>query len=356
MSVELLEVEGSVEDFTAHAQQQGWGDGFPLIPPTPERIEQHLVYCPRDPDTSLGPVPPANHEATYRVIAANTVMAGCRPEYFPIVVTAVEALLDPAFNLYGLQATTNPGGPMVLVGGPLARELDINGGGNAFGQGWPANATIGRAVRLVLLNLGGSTPQSVDRATHGFPGKYSMCAAENEAQSPWAPFHVRRGLDPDTSAVTVLSVQGFHNIIDFTSTTAHDILVSLSAAMGAWGTNDMTHGGEPALVLAPEHADIIASEGWSTDDISRFLFEHARFDLTRLPTSCQERMITRRPSWIDLANYPLADAAQDIHVLVAGGPGAHAMFLPSFGSSAVITRRINRPDGQPATSIDDLRA
>jgi hypothetical protein len=183
-----------------------------------------------------------------------------------------------------------------------------------------------------------------------------MCAAENEAASPWAPFHVRRGLDPDVSAVTVMSVQAFHNMIDFTSTTAHDILLSFSAGMGAWGTNDMTHGGDPFLVLAPEHADMIASEGWSTDDVSRFVFEHARYDVTRLPKTLQERLLTRRPSWIDLANFPLADAPENIHVLVAGGPGVHAMFLPSFGSSAVITRRLDRADGEPARSIDDLQA
>lgn len=158
------------------------------------------------------------------------------------------------------------------------------------------------------------------------------------------------------SAVTVLSVQGFHNIIDVTSTTAHDILVSLSAGMAAWGTNDMTHGGAPVLVLAPEHADIIASEGWSPEDVRRFVFEHARFDVTKLPRSCQDRMATRRPPWVNLASYPLADSPDDVHVLVAGGAGVHALFLRSFGSSAVITRRLDGPDGGRAMTIDDLRA
>lgn len=355
MTAELVDIEDTIEGYTAYAQAQGWGDGLPLVPPTPERVEQHLAYAPADPDVSLGSVPPANNEATYEAVAANTVMAGCLPEYLPVVTTALTALLDPTFNLYGFQATTNPGGPMVLVGGPIARELDINGGGGVFGQGWQANATIGRAIRLALLNIGGAKPQTVDRATHGFPGKYSMCAAENEAESPWPPFHVRRGLDPDDSAVTVLSVQGFHNMIDLTSTTARDVLTSFAAGMSAWGTNDMTHGGEPVLVLAPEHAEIIASDGWTPDDISRFLFEHARFDMRRLTPATQELMATRRPNWIDPTNYPLTDSPQQIHILVAGGPGVHAMYLPSFGASKIITRRIDRPDGQAARSIDELR-
>lgn len=357
MRADLLELPVDTVDtgdFTEWALERGWGDGLPLVPPTPERVEEHLAYCPWDPDESVGTVPPANREAEYRVIAANTVMAGCRPRFFPVVVEAVRALLEPAFNLYGLQATTNPGGPMVLVGGPVAEEIGCNGAGNVFGQGWAANATIGRAVRLVLNNIGGGKPQSVDRATHGFPGKYTMCGAENERESPWPPFHADRGVDASASAVTVFSVQGFHNIIDLTSGTARDLLLSLSAGMSAWGTNDMTHGGTPFLVLSPEHAAIVAGNGWSRDDVRRFLFEHARFDLRRLPEKCQELMATRRPKWIDPARYPLADSPEDIHVLVAGGPGIHALYLPSFGASAVITRALAGPDGEPVRSIEDF--
>lgn len=353
---DLLEVDASPEGFLSYSLEQGWGDGLPLIPPTLERVEAMLSYCAWDPDTSVGAVPPANNEATYRVLAANAVMAGCDPRYFPVVAAAVEALLDPAFNMYGLQATTNPGGPMVILGGPIAEEIGCNGAGNVFGQGWRANATIGRAVRLTLNNVGGAKPQTVDRSTHGMPGKFSMCAAENERESPWPAFHVSRGLDEGTSAVTILSVQGFHNIIDMTSSTAHDVLLSVAAGMGAWGTNDMTHGGDPAIVFAPEHANIIAGDGWSKEDVSRFIFERARFDIRKLHVGAQERMLTRRPNWVDPAAFPVADTPEDIHVLVAGGPGIHAMFLPSFGASKVITRRLDRADGQPAASIEDFRA
>ncbi|MDQ3734443.1 MAG: hypothetical protein M3400_10670 [Actinomycetota bacterium] len=354
-TIELAESEATEEGFNSFALERGWGDGLPLIAPTPERLAAHLRYCPHDPEESIGTVPPANHEATYEAVAANAVMAGCRPEYLPVIVAAVSALLDPAFNLYGLQATTNPGGPLVLIGGPVAEEIDCNGGGNAFGQGWRANATIGRAIRLILNNIGGAKPQVIDRATQGFPGKYSMCVAENRAKTPWPEFHVSRGMEPSESAVSVFSVQGFHNIIDLTSSTARDVLLTMSAGMSAWGTNDMTHGGQPVIVLAPEHANLIAVEGWSKADASRFIFERARFDLGVLPLAAQELMLTRRPQWINPASFPVADSPEDIHVLVAGGPGIHAMYLPSFGASRIITRRLELLDGRSAGSIHDYR-
>lgn len=261
MTTDLIEIDTDSEEFTSLALRRGWGDGLPMIAPTPERVEEQLAYCPADPDDSIGTVPPVNNEATYRAVAANTVMAGCLPEYFPVVVSAVRALLEPAFNLYGLQATTNPGGPMVMVNGPVAEEIGLNAAGNVFGQGWRANATIGRAVRLVLNNIGGAKPQTVDRATQGFPGKFTMCAAENERESPWPAFHVSRGMAATDSAVTVLAVQAFHNIIDISSRTGRGVLLSMAAGMGAWGTNDMTHGGEPALILSPEHAAIMPATG-----------------------------------------------------------------------------------------------
>lgn len=352
--LDTLEVEDNVEAFMALAAERGWGDGLPLVLPTQDRVAAMLRYAPRSPEDSLGAVPPGNGEATLGALAANAVMAGCRPEYFPVICAAVDALLDPVFNLYGLQATTNPGAPLVLLNGPIAAEIGVNARGNVFGQGWQANATIGRAIRLILLNVGGGHPQTVDRATHGFPGKFTLCGAENEQDSPWPPFSVDRGLQPDESAVTVLSVQGFHNIVDFTSTSARDVLLSLAAGMSAWGTNDMTHGGQPALVLAPEHADIIARDGWGKSDVSRFLYEHARFDLHLLADGMRERMLTRRPMWINERSYPLVDSPDDILILVAGGPGSHALFLPSFGASLAVTRRIEFSDGTPASSVGDF--
>lgn len=352
-SIDDLDLPDDVEEFSRAAEEQNWSDGLPLVPPTAARVAEHLRYSTGAVE-SIGAIPPRNGDATLEKVAANAVMAGCRPEFFPIVVTAIQALLEPQFNLYGLQATTNPGGPLVLINGPLGRELDVNSAGNVFGQGWPANATIGRAVRLALINIGGGHPQITDRATHGFPGKFTMCGAENESASPFPTFHQDRGFDPDDTTVTVISVQGFHNIIDITSQNARDVMLSIAAGMSAWGTNDMTHGGEPSLVLSPEHAAIIAADGWSKADIRQFIYEHARFDLTLLAHEARVRMLSRRPVWVNERSLSLVDDPDDILVFVAGGPGIHALFLPSFGASKAVTKRVDLADGSPARSVADF--
>lgn len=355
LRAELIRVEDSVEAFYALAEERGWGDGFPLVPPTAERVLAMLRFCDRDPQESLGQVPPEWAEATYEKIAVNAVMAGCRPEYFPVVCAAVSAVLDPAFNLYGVQATTNPVAPLVIVNGPVAKELDFNARGNAFGQGFRANATVGRALRLVLLNVGGGKPQTLDRATQGFPGKYSFCAAENEDESPWEPLHVERGCRREESAVTVMGIQAFHNIIDLVAKTPGDLLTHLAAGMAVWGTNNMTHGGEPALALPPEHAAIVARDGWSKDDARRYLFERARIDMHRLSAETREVMRPRRPRWADMSSFPVCDRPEDIILLVVGGPGVHAAFLPSFGATKAITRKLARKDGTAIASVQDFR-
>ncbi len=354
LQAERMSVEDSYEAFTAFAEDQGWGDGLPLVPPTPERVRAMLKYCDRDPQETLGAVAPQWGESTYEKVAINAVMAGCSPAHFTVVCAAVAAVVDPIFNLYGIQATTNPVAPLIIVNGPVAKELSFNSRGNALGQGWRANATVGRALRLVLLNIGGGKPQTLDQATQGFPGKYTFCAAENEEESPWEPLHVERGCQRDESAVTVMGTQAFHNIIDITGKTAADVLTTMAAGMSAWGTNNMTHGGEPVLVLSPEHAAIVAKDGWTKDDARRFLFERARFDATTMPMDCQDMLRTRRPRWIEMSRFPVCDRPEDIILLVIGGPGIHGVFLPSFGGTRAVTRKLVRRDGTPIRSVNDL--
>jgi hypothetical protein len=172
---------------------RGWMDGLPFIPPRDERVARMLAYADRDPKEVVAVLPPRWGEATLEKIAVNAVMAGCLPQYLPVVMTAVSAMAEEAFNLYAVQATTHPCTPLILVNGPMAKELNINGRYNALGQGWRANATIGRAIRLILLNIGGGEPGVLDRATVGHPGKYSYCLAENEAENPWIPLHLEKG-------------------------------------------------------------------------------------------------------------------------------------------------------------------
>ena len=174
----------------------------------------------REPDVELGVMPPRNGIVSVEAIAVNAVMAGCRPEHLPVVLTAVEAALVPDFNLFAVQSTTHPCSPLIIVNGPVAAELGVNSRYGAFGPGHRANATIGRAVRLCLLNIGGAAPGVLDRSTQGQPSKYSFCIAENEAESPWEPLHVERGFEPGHSTVTVVGCENPHNINDHVSTDA----------------------------------------------------------------------------------------------------------------------------------------
>ena len=185
--------------------ERQWGDGLPIIPPTARRVAEMLRYTDLPADHVLGKMGPSWAATTVHHVAVNAVMAGCRPEYLPVVLTGIQAALDPAFNLYGIQGTTNPAGVMLLVNGPIARELEINAGYNVFGQGWRANGTIGRAIRLCMINIGDARPLNGDMSTLGNPNKWGSCIAENEAASPWPPFHVSRGFDKDVSTVTVVA-------------------------------------------------------------------------------------------------------------------------------------------------------
>lgn len=339
-SAEVVSVADSWEAFQELAENRGWSDGLPLVPPTRRRVEAMLESVGGPFDESLGRVPPSWREATREVIAVNAVMAGCAPEHLPVVCAAVSAVLDPAFNLYGIQATTNPVAPLVVVNGPARRRLGINAGSNALGPGWRPNATIGRALRLVLSNVGDAKPWGHDRATHGFPGKYSFCAAENEESSPWTPLHVERGYAPEESVVTVMGIQAFHNFVEFIATEAEQILDTFAANIAVPGTNNVSYGGEPAVVIAPEHARLIAGGGYDKDDVKRYLFERARCDVSRAPTATRRMLRSRRPRWTDLTRWPVCDRPEDLILLVMGGEGTHGVFLPTFGPTTAISRPV----------------
>ena len=209
--VELVRDADPVAAVNRLYRERGWTDGLPIVPPTEIAVLEFLNATDRDPREVIGVLPPRQGEATVERIAANAVMAGCCPEYFPVVLAAIEALADPLFNLDSVQATTHPVAPLIVVNGPIVREIGLNGGYNAFGQGCRANVTIGRAVRLVLMNVGGGLPGSGDRATQGSPAKLAYCVAENEAGSPWEPLHVEAGFPRDASVVTVFGCEGPHN-------------------------------------------------------------------------------------------------------------------------------------------------
>jgi hypothetical protein len=341
-----VQVVADFEALQRLAAERRWGDGLPIIPPTEERVAAMLDGA--DPDRSVGAIPPGYGEATLEVLAANAVMAGCQPKALPVLVAAVEAMLEPQFNLAGVQATTHPVAPLLVVHGPVAAEMGVNGGSGVLGPGVAANATLGRAVRLVLMNVGLARPGEGDLSTHGGPAKFSYCMTENMAESPWPEYHTTAGLEPSDSAVTVIGLEAPHNVQDHQSTTGARFANILADAMRELGHNGwaISRGNDFAVLLGPEHAQMLAADGWSREDLQRFLYHRS---CRRVGEVMEAGNWTGRewPVWMNaLAENPenLVPAVrrpEEIRVFVTGGPGKHSAVVPGFGGSAAVTRRIS---------------
>jgi hypothetical protein len=355
-----LECEDDFDAVNMLVRSRGWSDGLPVVPPTASRVERMLEYCDRPWDEPVAKVAPRYGEATPLRLAANAVMAGCRPEYFPLLALAIEAMCEEPFNLYGVQATTHLCAPLVIVNGPVAKELDINSGHNAFGPGWQANATIGRAIRLALVNIGGAIPALGDMSTFGAPSKYSYLAAENEEASPWEPLHVERGLPREASAVTVIGAECPHNVNDHESITAEGILTTIAGTMLDAGGNDVYYEAQPLVVMGPEHAKTVADGGFSKADARRFLHSHAHLPLGRFSKENIERRL--RVTWKDKYANAAMDAPvhmvqrpEDILIAVIGGAGKHSAVIQTFGATRAVTRALKTRDGRLARSVADFR-
>ncbi|HEV2008570.1 MAG TPA: hypothetical protein VGQ88_07585 [Burkholderiales bacterium] len=356
-----IEVEDDFSAVNKLCLDRGWGDGLPIVPPTIENVEAMLACCDRPWNEPLAKIPPRYGEATPLRLAANAVMAGCRPEYFPLLMLAIEAMCEEPFNLYALQATTHLCAPLVIVNGPIAKELDINSGCNAFGPGRQSNATIGRAIRLALVNVGGAVPGAGDMATFGAPSKYSYCVAENETDSPWEPLHVERGFPADASTVTVIAAECPHNVNDHQSISADGILKMIAGTLATTGNNDIYNfHPEPLVIFGPEHAKTVADGGYSKADVKRFLYEHARIALgkfsnenieRRFRTNFKEQYGNAGPD----APVPVFKRPEDLVVAVIGGPGKHSAVVPTFGVNKAITRALKRYDGRLVHSVEELR-
>lgn len=254
---------GEAEDEVEAMFDRGWSDGLPLVPPTPERVLRMLSGTARDPKEVVGIVPPDLAPATVEKIAINAVMAGCRAEYLPTVLAAVEAVLDHDFCMHGVLATTMYVGPVLVVNGPVRQRIGMNALGNALGQGNRANATIGRAVQLVVRNIGGGRPREVDRATLGNPGKYTFCFAEDEEGSSWQPLAQQRGVAPGRSAVTAFAGYGLHSVVDQKSREPMSLARSFAAAMRAVHNIKLAPACDMLLVVCPEHERTFRAAGWS---------------------------------------------------------------------------------------------
>jgi hypothetical protein len=337
----IVELPDSLDAVYEHVEEHGWGDGFPVVPPTPGRVAAMLEGYPRDPDESLGIMPPGRGSATVLKVAINATMAGCRPAYLPVVVAAITAVCRPEFNLYGVQATTNPVAVGGFVNGPVAAALGVNGKWNCLGQGTRSNATIGRAIRLCMTNIGGARPGDLDRATHGQPSKYSFFFAENEADSPWPAFHVDAGFDAAESTVTVFANTGTINILEATED-ADEMLRGFATTMRCPGTNDYMSRGGPFLVLSPEHANVLHKDGYTRADVQGALWHASRIPAREFSQASRKYWL--EPMWTDLLGpieddtlIPCSPSPGGIKLVVAGGPSIHTVFVPIFGDSHPVT-------------------
>jgi hypothetical protein len=315
----LFEESTPWESAQAALEEAGLGDGLPLVPPTRRRLDLMLAGVD-DPDRSHGQMPPLFGELTPAAVAYNCLLAGARPAELPVVMAAAAACLEPDFNLLGILTTTGTTAVVALVHGPIVDTLGMNAGGNCLGPGNRANATIGRALSLVLRNIGGAQPGIGDMATMGQPGKYTFCFAEN-GEGIFPPLGARRGLAGNASAVTVLGVSGTAEILpsgdgDTPEAVLRPVATAMQAAIAVSGAVRRPQRGEQVLLLPPELARLIVRHGWDLARVQRWLFEAA-------------------------GEPPVARALDDIHVIVTGGPGIKMTYLPLWaGGTRTITRAV----------------
>ncbi|MEE9285569.1 MAG: hypothetical protein V3V35_07565 [Dehalococcoidia bacterium] len=341
---ERVELPDSVEAVNDYLYQRRLTDGLPVVPPTEARVAAMVAAGGRHRDDVIGQVPPIWAPATIEKVAINSVMAGCEPAYMPAIIAAVETLLDPASGAHSIQTTTNPVGPMALFNGPIRHKLKINCGAGCFGPGAKANATIGRALRLIMLNLGGATPGDVDKAVLAWPGKYnSCCFGENEEESPWEPFHVERGFKESDSTVTIIPVNGMWPITE-TSPDKAMVLHHVTHGMAVSGPQ-ANQGGpsafEQVLVMSPVIARMVADLMPTKEALKRHLFQHARIPLEWLPPYRHETARRRMKKLeIDAPDGPIAlvERWEDIIILCAGGDGG----LQSCGLSTMLAKSVTR--------------
>ena len=356
----LIEAPGELDELNRFFIKRRWGDGLIVAPPTEEAVARMLRHTRRAPDEIVATIAPGMGAATVEYIAIQGVMAGCYPEYLPILIAAAEAVATPQFHLQAIQATTNPSAVWLIVNGPIARWLEVNSGAGCLGQGAWANATLGRALRLILQNIGGALPGEMDKATQGQSAKYTFCCAENEAASPWEPLHVERGFAKDASTVTVVGAECPHNINDHESLSGEGILTTIAGTMATTGSNDIYYAAQPVIVMGPEHAKTVAADGYSKRDAKLFLQQHAQLPLGKFSKENIERRfrVTFKEKYakagLDAPVFTVQNA-DDIIIVVIGGAGKHSAYIPTFGATKAVTRALQRKDGQLAKSVAEFR-
>ena len=322
-------VEGDALAAIDACYERGWTDGLPVVPPEQSRVEAMLAMEGRPPETVIATHPTTGLECSILAAAVNAVMAGCLPEYFPVLVAALEAANEPGYNFHGSAASTDGSAPLLIVAGPVVADIGMNAAGNVFGPGNRANATIGRAMRLVLMNVFEMIPGISDQSTQGHPGKYCSCIAERAERNPWAPLNVELGFGEDISSVTVFAGAGFCNVENHGGNTPEAILDCIADSMANLGCITT---GQSVVVLSPEHAEIVAGTGWGKDEVRRYLFERAS-----QPVEAMQRVrkyVPREHERQGTEAVHRGFGPDDILITVAGGDaGGHSAFIPSWSRS-----------------------
>jgi hypothetical protein len=318
----------------------GWTDGLPVVPPTAERISAMLKAGGLESERELAFIENRQVSVTAEKVAINAVMAGCKAEYMPVIAATVQALADPLYGYHGPATSTGGSAVFMLVNGPIARKLDLNSGDNLFGPGWRANATIGRAVRLVMRNVIGTLPGELDRSSLGHAGKYTFCIAENETDSPWPPFHTTRGFRADQNAVTIFAALAPHQYSNQLSATPEGILTTACAHMKVSAGS----GRQPqyAMVFPAEHQAIMKKAKWAREDVQRYVYENSKISVADLKRFYMKPGDPTREDEETMVS--IVETPNDLLVIAAGGSaGVQSCFIPGWGGkngSQSVTKEI----------------
>ena len=269
-SIQLADLEDDAEG----CYERGWSDGLPVIPPTRVRVIRMLKGTDRSPGEIIGNIPPDNAPCTIEKVAINAVLAGCKPEYFPIVLASVQAALQDKFCMHGLLCTTYFSGPVMIVNGPVVQQVGLNNGINALGQGSRANATIGRALQLLIRNVGGGVPGGIDRAVMGNPGKYTFCFAEDESDADWSTLAQDRGFERSESVINLFAGEGLQPIVDQKSRDPDSLARNMAASLRAVVNTKLYGVADAVLVVCPEHRRVFREGGWNKDDLKNALYDN----------------------------------------------------------------------------------
>ena len=334
------EIDADVVGAIEYCYEQGWTDGLPVVPPEADRVRAMLAMEGRPPEATVASHEPTGRDCSVLAAAVNAVMAGCLPEYFPVVIAALEAMNVHDYQFFGSTASTGGAAPLLIVSGPIVDDIGMNSGVNVFGPGNRANATIGRAIRLVILNVFEMIPGVADLSTQGHPGKYCFCIAERADRNPWPGLNVELGFPEEVSSVTVFAGAGFNNVENHQGSRPEQVLDCFADSMSSLGCLTT---GQAVVVMSPEHARVVSSTGWSKSQVRHYLYEHAKRPLEdvrrigRYRTDAQGQPL----GWgVDDVLRPIDGyihrgfGPDDILVTVAGGDaGAHSSFIPSWSQS-----------------------